>query len=147
VAFRRVRTRHGLGDDDDHELDSDVDRLALDSPALAACYGGSVSRRAALGPDAGKAIIKIGADPNTPWVNLQRPRHSHHEGFDLHAGLPLPAHDRDGLEQLLRYAARPAIASKRLQLQPDGRVRIELKRRYYDGTTHLLFNLQPHDSD
>ena len=43
------------------------------------------------------------------------------------------------MEQLLRYGARPAVAADRLRLTDDGRVSLELKRRYHDGTTHLLF--------
>jgi hypothetical protein len=35
--------------------------------------------------------------------------------------------------------ARPALASERLSEQADGRVRYELKSRWRDGTTHLLF--------
>lgn len=74
-----------------------------------------------------------------PWVDLDRPRHAHDEGFDLHADVALVAADREGLEKLLRYGARPAIAGERLHLLPDGRVRLQLKRRYHDGTTHLVF--------
>ena len=53
--------RRGLHDDNH---DSDADPLALDAPALAACYAGSVTRRAALGPDAGKAILKVLLGPS-----------------------------------------------------------------------------------
>jgi hypothetical protein len=58
---------------------------------------------------------------------------------DLHASEPLAADDRDGLERMLRYGGRPAIAQERLTLLTDGRVSLELKRPYYDGTTHLAF--------
>jgi hypothetical protein len=136
--FNALLRRRGL-QDDNHESDADVDPLALDAPALAALYAGSVTRRAALGPNAGKAILKVGADPNAPWVDIKRPRHSQQDGFDLHASHALPAEDRDGLERMLRYGARPAIAQQRLSLLADGRVSLELKRPYHDGTTHLVF--------
>lgn len=68
-----------------------------------------------------------------------RPGHSHYEGFDLHADIAIAATDRHGLEHLIRYGARPAIATERLGLTADGRVTRELKRRYHDGTTHLVF--------
>jgi Putative transposase len=130
----RVLRRLGL-----EEPEQDGDELAQESPVLAACYAGSVSRRVALGPDAGKGVIKLGAEPNAPWVELERARHAHYEGFDLHADVALRVDDRQGFEQVLRYGARPAVASDRLQLTPDGRVALTLKRRYHDGTTHLIF--------
>jgi hypothetical protein len=49
------------------------------------------------------------------------------------------AHDRARLEQLCRYLLRPPLADDRLRLLGDGRVRVELKRAWSDGTTHLLF--------
>jgi hypothetical protein len=115
------------------------DPLASDSPALAACYAGAVMRRTALGPDAGKAIGKLGAEREAPWIDHDKPRHSHYEGFDLHADVALRAHDRQGLEKLLRYGARSAVAGERLRLAQDGRVVLTLKRRYHDGTSHLVF--------
>jgi hypothetical protein len=42
------------------------------------------------------------------------------------------------LEHLLRYAGRAAIAASRLSRLPDGRVCYELKRRWKDGTTHVV---------
>jgi len=130
----RVLRRLGL-----EEPEQDSDELASDSPVLAACYAGSVTRRTALGPNAGKRVVKLGAVPNAPWVDVERARHSHYEGFDLHADVALGAHDRQGLEQVLRYGARPAVASDRLRFTADGRVALTLKRRYHDGTTHLIF--------
>jgi hypothetical protein len=125
--------RLGLEDED-----SD-DALASDSPALAACYAGSIHRRGALGAAAGKAIIRFGSDPNAQWAEHDKPRHGHHEGFDLHADVAIGADDRQGLEHLLRYGARSAIAGDRLRFTTDGRVALELKRRYHDATSHLLF--------
>jgi len=47
--------------------------------------------------------------------------------------------DRARLEQLCRYVLRPSLAENRLQRLADGRVRLELKRPWSDGTTYLLF--------
>ena len=44
---------------------------------------------------------------------------------------------RPGLEQLCRYIARPPLAKERVEALPDGRVRIQLKRAWSDGTTAL----------
>lgn len=51
----------------------------------------------------------------------------------------IPPHDRMRLERLLRYAGRPAIATERLSLLPDGRLLYRLKRRWRDGTTHVIY--------
>jgi len=39
-----------------------------------------------------------------------------------------------GREALLRYVLRPPLAQERLELRPDGLVRITLKKAYADGT-------------
>jgi len=49
------------------------------------------------------------------------------------------AHERDQLERLCRYIARPAVSTKRLSLTRHGKVRYELKTPYSDGTTHVIF--------
>ncbi len=128
-----LRHVDGGHDDEGH------DELATESVALAACYAASVTRRMALGSKSGKRIVQLGAEHNAPWVQVDHPRHAHYEGFDLHADVALAAGDREGLERVLRYGARPAIAAERLRFTPDGRIALELKRRYYDGTTHLIF--------
>ena len=56
--------------------------------------------------------------------------------------MAVPAHDRERLEKLCRYAGRPAIAESRLSLLPDGRVSYELKRRWKDGTRHVVLEPQ-----
>jgi hypothetical protein len=61
------------------------------------------------------------------------------EGFDLHANVWVGARDRARLEQLCRYLLRPPLADGRLRLLGDGRVRVQLKRAWSDGTTHLFF--------
>ncbi len=59
-------------------------------------------------------------------------------GFSLHAGVIAEAYQRDKLERLCRYIARPAVSEKRLSLLDDGRIRYELKTPYRDGTTHVM---------
>ncbi len=60
-------------------------------------------------------------------------------GFSLHAGVATRAHERDKLERLCRYIARPAVSTKRLSLTRNGHIRYELKTPYANGTTHVLF--------
>jgi hypothetical protein len=57
------------------------------------------------------------------------------DGFTLHAATRAGAFHPAGREALLRYALRPALAQERVELRPDGLVRITLKKAYADGTT------------
>jgi len=59
---------------------------------------------------------------------------------DLHAGIAVPAGHRDRRERWCRYAWRPPVGQDRLQLMPDGTAVRELRRRWTDGTTHLVFD-------
>jgi len=58
--------------------------------------------------------------------------------FSLHAGVVIAEHDRDALERLCRYGARPAFALERLAWTDDGRISYKLKRPWPDGRTHLV---------
>ncbi len=69
-------------------------------------------------------------------------RWAHGGGFSLHAGVLIDAPDRRGLERLLRYCARPALASERLRWdQEDERIRYTLPRPQPDG--HGVLTLTP----
>src|SRR5262249_42870751 len=54
------------------------------------------------------------------------PRSAEVLGFHVHAGVVIDAGDREGLERLCRYGARPAFALERISLLPDGRVAYRL---------------------
>ena len=72
-------------------------------------------------------------------VTSRGPRQAHLDGFDLHANVWVSAHDRAGLERLARYILRPPFAQERLRLRSDGRVALELKTAWHDGTRELIF--------
>jgi Putative transposase len=44
------------------------------------------------------------------------------------------------LEKLVRYCARPPLSHDRLRLREDGRVLLQLKTPWSDGTTHLAYD-------
>ncbi|MBI2188899.1 MAG: transposase [Acidobacteria bacterium] len=67
------------------------------------------------------------------------PCHARRNGFDLHAGVVVPPRDRARLERLCRYALRPPIAQERLHLTSEGQVVLDLRHRWADGTTYLVF--------
>jgi hypothetical protein len=78
-------------------------------------------------PTDGKPTVR-GAERLRAWC----------EGCSLHAGVVIADHDRDALERLCRYGARPAFALDRLAWTPDGRISYKLKRPWPDGRTHLV---------
>ena len=81
----------------------------------------------------------MGQSPDAPYVAFTGERCAEAEGFSLHANVCVDGCDRPGLEKLCRYMARPAIATERLSLLPDGRVSYRLRRRWNDGTHTLVF--------
>ena len=53
------------------------------------------------------------------------------------------ASDRERLEHLVKYLARPPIANDRLTELPDGRLALRFKQAWRDGTSHVVFT--PHE--
>jgi hypothetical protein len=65
------------------------------------------------------------------------------EGFDVHARLVIATDEAGGvtrLEKLVRYCARPPLSHDHLCLREDGRVLLQLKTAWSDGTTHLAYD-------
>ena len=50
------------------------------------------------------------------------------------------AHERDSLERLCRYIARPAVSNERLSVNDRGQVVYRLKHSFHDGTTHVVLD-------
>jgi len=67
------------------------------------------------------------------------PRHAHIEGFDLHANVAVRAGETERLEHLCRYILRPPVAQDALELTPDGKVLLRLRRPWRDGTRAICF--------
>jgi hypothetical protein len=134
---QRLLVRRGLEPSDD--ATGPADPLAEESPVLAGIASASVQGRVALGPRAGSRVRRRGREPDIAGVTSRGPRQARLDGFDLHANVRLSANDRAGLERLARYVLRPPLAQDRLRLRPDGRVVVELKTPWHDGTTALVF--------
>jgi hypothetical protein len=140
---RRLLERRGLGDGD--EGASAADEWAEDAPVLAGMAGASVQGTFALGPRAGKRARPCGAVPVEDQMREDQVPgpgrcHARQEGFDLDAGVWVPADQRDRLERLCRCALRPTVAQDRLRLTAEGQVVLQLRHPWSDGTTHLLFD-------
>jgi hypothetical protein len=90
-----------------------------------------------FGGEPGRPVLQLGlALPQGETQGDERPDH----GFDLHAGVRVSAWDRGRLERVCRYILRPPISHDRLSLLDDGRVRVELKTPWRDGTRYLVFH-------
>jgi len=133
----RLMERRGLGPEADPD---EADGLRRDQPLLAELYGAAVSGRVATGRRAGMRITRVGdeVDPEDGALPSGSCCASV-AGFSVHAGVCVPARDRLRLERLARYAGRPPLATERLSLLPDGRLLYRLKRRWRDGTTHVIY--------
>jgi hypothetical protein len=64
------------------------------------------------------------------------------EGFALHAGRTVAAHDRLALEKLCRYGLRSPLSQERLSLLSDGRVRYVLRKPWptASGITEMVLD-------
>lgn len=133
----RLMEKRGLGPQANPD---EADSLRHDEPLLAELYSASVSGRVATGPRAGMRIARVGdkVDPENGALPSS-PCCASVAGFSVHAGVCVPARDRLRLERLARYAGHPPLATERLSLLSDGRLLYRLKRRWRDGTTHVIY--------
>ncbi len=109
-----------------------------DDEAMQQLYGHSITYRIAIGPHQGRKVFTLQSLPPIEEPKAGSSRVANLAGFSLHAGVMAEAYQRDKLERLCRYIARPAVSEKRLSLLDDGRIRYELKTPYRDGTTHVM---------
>ena len=92
--------------------------------------------RIAFGPRAGQKVLTMqGAMPREK--DFKQTLCADIDGFSLHAAVRCGPGDRQALEQLCRYIARPALANERVQTNAVGQVVFKLKTAWRDGTTHL----------
>jgi hypothetical protein len=111
-------------------------RHAIDS----ALYSSSIRGTVAAGPRTGRKVTRFGDRIAVEDIAVPAgPRCAAVSGFSVHANVAVPARDRNRLERLCRYVARPPVATERLSLLPDGRVAYALKNPYRDGSTHVVF--------
>jgi hypothetical protein len=83
--------------------------------------------------------IPIGKIYDPLFQEFKGSRCCYDDGFSLHANVKILGHQRDGLEQLCRYVLRGPLAKDRISYDDSGQVRLQLKKPYSDGTTHLQF--------
>jgi len=133
----RLLERRGLGP---RVSADESDALPQSQPLLAELYGASISGIVAVGPRAGARLSRVGDAVEVEDLPAASGRScAVVSGFSVHAGVGISARNRLRLEHLFRYAGRPPLATERLTALPDGRLLYRLKRRWRDGTSHIIF--------
>ena len=61
------------------------------------------------------------------------------QGFSLHAGVATLGQDRKRIERLCRYISSPPITRERQSELQGGRIAHQLRHRWRDGATHVVF--------
>jgi hypothetical protein len=136
--IKRLLARRGLGDGDDEG--GVPDAWADEAPVLAGLAAASVQGTVALGPHRGARLRRLGNAPESAEAPAPDGCHARANGFDLHAGLVVPAGHRERLERVCRYALRPPVAGDRVRVTDDGQVVLQLRHQWIDGTTHVVFD-------
>jgi ribosomal protein S27E len=133
----RFLERRGILERDEENSYLTLDGLEEDP--LQDIHSHSVTYRVALGPQKGRKVFCLQTVPPRPEPAADHARVANLNGFSLHAGVAARADQRDKIERLCRYIARPAISEQRLSLTPTGKVRYQLKTPFRNGTTHVIF--------
>jgi hypothetical protein len=115
------------------------DAAVAGEPLLAGLASASVAGVVATGARRGARVGRVIGSGIPMEATVVGRRCALVDGFSLHANVRIAANDRDGLEHVARYLARPPIAADRLTALPDGNVALLLKRRWSDGTEALVF--------
>ena len=108
IARRIERLLVRLGVWTAHAESAVGDPWAEAAPVLAGLAAVSVQGRLALGPRAGGEVRRCGNLPDEPPLPMVRgPCHAVQGGFDLDAGVVVPARDRAHLERVCRLCGAP----------------------------------------
>ena len=110
---------------------------------LDALANASVQGLVASGPRRGCRVLRMGGFGEDAEAAVLSKRCAEVAGFNVYANTCARANDRERLEHLVKYLARPPIAGERLTELPDGRLALELKQPWRDGTRHVVFT--PHE--
>jgi hypothetical protein len=138
--IERVLVSRGIYMEDPSSGSGDQEESLL--PFLQAA---SIQSKVALGPESGRSIPRL-LDPalaiRSEQAVVPAPDELCYEsaGYSLHAATRIEAEDRDRLERLVRYVARPPLAQGRLEVRGDGKVKWSLRRPWRDGTRAFVFD-------
>jgi Putative transposase len=142
ARIERVLRKAGRYLDAQADPSAEPDALALTDPALSPCYQAAAGGQQLFGDGAGKPALRLVLGPATDRPSAPK-LCAVVRGVNIHASAAVPGTDRPRIERLCRYAARPPLSQERLEQLPDGRLRLQLKKTWADGTT--AFVLRPLD--
>jgi len=134
-VLRLLRRRGFLTDEGEVSVGEEEGSQGL-LPLLQAA---SIQGLVAQGPDAGAPLGRMDKHGECGARFVRGSLCAEVDGFSLHAGVWVGAHDRERLEHLCRYIGRPPFAAGRLKWSRRGRVLYELRKPWRDGTTHVVF--------
>jgi hypothetical protein len=138
AVFRRVE-RKLAGREPAAEQKKFVDR----APLFVALAEASARGVIATGPRRGCRVLRVRGVAAEVDAFVMGRLCAQVEGYNLQAATRIAPNDREALERMGRYLARPPIASDRLTQMEDGRLELRLKRPWRDGTT--AFRFTPHE--
>ncbi|RYZ91249.1 MAG: hypothetical protein EOP04_01075 [Proteobacteria bacterium] len=101
----------------------------------------SIASRIAFGPRAGLKVRRIGACSGyeEEIAKSQGYGCASKNGFSIHAATSIKPHERDRLEQFLRYVGRGPLVNDKINLDQNGNILSELKKSF-DSATHVLLS-------
>jgi len=139
ARVERILRAHGRSLERDGQVEG-CDRLSIDEPTLAAYYAAAAQGISVAGERAGKPTLRLvvsdgptatrTADDDEPVAEVR--------GINVHAKQRVDGRDRAQMERLCRYITRPPLSQERLTRRAEGRLELELKKVWRDGTRALV---------
>lgn len=120
----------------DQDSDQSFQLKIEDDDTFSRLQASSVTYRFATGPSKGKKAMVLRSMPDSDHF-AKSGLVVKNSGFSLHAGVATKAGERDKLERICRYIARPAVSEERLSLNVRGEVVYRLKKPWDDGTVAI----------
>ena len=118
------------------DFDQDFQLEIPEEDTFSRLQASSVTYRFATGPSKGKKAMTLKTLPDTDHF-AKSGLVMDNSGFSLHAGVATKANERDRLEKICRYIARPAVAEERLSTNDKDDVVYKFKKPWSDGTTAI----------
>lgn len=142
AVLRYLKKNEYLDQDGEIVQNQEADPLFEDQSSLALATQNSILGRIAFGPNAGNRVTKIGSGFGyMDEIPLAKGKRCYSvNGFSLHANTSTNTLQRKKLGGLIEYMARGPLASDRLEIVGDKKVKLRLKTPYTDGTTHILLS-------
>jgi hypothetical protein len=109
-----------------------------DQESFSILQASSITYRFATGPSKGKKALVLKSLPDRDH-NSTSGLVANNSGFSLHAGVASKAQEREKLEKICRYIARPALSEERLSTNVRGEIIYRLKKPWSDGTLAVKF--------